>query len=115
PKLVGRGWELFADVAPADVAAVVLRLLDDPSALVGALSGCPATLVHGDAKLPNLGFAAQRVVAIDWGTATGIAPAGVEWAWYLATSASRIAATREEIVDDIRTAEGEGCGGRSTE
>jgi hypothetical protein len=96
------------------VAGVVLRLLDDPSPLVGALSGCPATHVHGDAKLPNLGFAAQGV-AIDWGTMTGMAPSGIEWAWYLATSASRISATREEVLDAIRTAEGERYDPRSIE
>jgi hypothetical protein len=107
PTLVERGWELFADVAAGDVADVVLRLLDDPSPLVGALAACPCTLVHGDAKLPNLGLAGERVVVIDWGSATGIAPSSIDWAWYLATSASRIGGTREDVLEDMRAAEGE--------
>jgi hypothetical protein len=107
PKLVGRGWDVFADRVDPAVAGPVLQLLEDPSELVAALARRPHTLVHGDLKIPNLGLSPERVVLIDWGTQTGIAPAAVDWAWYLAISASRIAATREQILDDVRAAEGD--------
>jgi Phosphotransferase enzyme family len=107
PKLVERGWALFAERVGRDVAGPVYSLLDNPTELVTTLAQRRLTLVHGDLKVPNLGLRDGRVVLLDWGTMTGMAPPAVEWAWYLAISAGRIAARREDILDDIRAAEGE--------
>ncbi|HET7489325.1 MAG TPA: hypothetical protein VFJ85_15445 [Acidimicrobiales bacterium] len=107
PRLIGLGWSIFADRVPGDVAGPLLELLDDPTELVEWLAGREQTLVHGDLKIPNVGLSEDRVVLVDWGTQTGMAPAAVEWGWYLAISAGRIEATREEILDDVRAAEGE--------
>ena len=107
PALIGRGWERFAEVVPADVAEPVLAVLERPEVLATALSGFGSTLVQGDLKLGNLGFTADRVVMLDWGTQTGWAPPAVEVAWYLAINWSRIDATREQVLEDFRAAEGE--------
>jgi len=107
PRLIGRGWERFAEVAPAEVAGPVLAVLEGPASLAAALSRFPSTLVQGDLKLGNLGFSGDRVVMLDWGTQTGWAPAAVEVAWYLAINWSRIDATREQVLDDFRAAEGD--------
>ena len=107
PALIGRGWERFAEVVPADVAEPVLAVLERPEVLATALSGFGSTLVQGDLKLGNLGFTTDRVVMLDWGTQTGWAPPAVEVAWYLAINWSRIDATREQVLDDFRAAEGE--------
>jgi hypothetical protein len=107
PRLIGRGWERFAEVAPAEVAGPVLAVLERPASLAAGLSRYPSTLVQGDLKLGNLGFAGDRVVMLDWGTQTGWAPAAVEVAWYLAINWSRIDATREQVLDDFRAAEGD--------
>jgi hypothetical protein len=85
----------------------VLAVLERPEALAAALSAFGSTLVQGDLKLGNLGFTADRVVMLDWGTQTGWAPPAVEVAWYLAINWSRIDATREQVLDDFRAAEGE--------
>ena len=106
PGLIGRGWERFAEVAPADVAGPVLAVAERPEPFAAALSAFPSTLVQGDLKLGNLGFTEDRVVMLDWGTQTGWAPAAVEVAWYLAINWSRIDATREQVLDDFRAAEG---------
>jgi hypothetical protein len=106
PGLIGRGWERFAEVAPADVAGPVLAVAERPERFAAALSAFPSTLVQGDLKLGNLGFTGDRVVMLDWGTQTGWAPAAVEVAWYLAINWSRIDATREQVLDDFRAAEG---------
>ena len=107
PALIGRGWERFAEVAPADVAGPVLAVLERPEPFAAALSAFGSTLIQGDLKLGNLGFAGDRVVMLDWGTQTGWAPPAVEVAWYLAINWSRIDATREQVLDDFRAAEGE--------
>ncbi len=105
-QFVGRGWELFADVAPGDVAAAVFAILDRPGRLARQLEGCETTLIHGDFWLANLGLTPDRVVMLDWGLAAA-APPAVDFAAYLAQSGSRIAATPEQLLDDFRAVCGE--------
>ena len=107
PKLIARGWERLPALLPADVAEAVLAVGERPEPFAAELARFPATLVHGDLKLGNVGFLGERVVLLDWGTQTGWAPAAVEVVWYLAVNASRIDATREQVLDDFRAAEGE--------
>ena len=85
----------------------MLAVLERPEPFAAALSRFLSTLIHGDLKLGNLGFAGDRVVMLDWGTQTGWAPPAVEVAWYLAINWSRIDATREQVLDDFRAAEGD--------
>jgi len=42
----------------------------------------PSTLLHGDAKLENLGLGSSGLVAIDWGDLTGFGPPEIDVAWY---------------------------------
>jgi hypothetical protein len=107
PRLIARGWERLAEVVPADVAEAVLAIAERPEPFAAALARFPTTLVHGDLKLGNLGLAGERLVLVDWGTQTGWAPPAVEVAWYLAVNHSRIDATREQVLDDFRAAEGD--------
>jgi hypothetical protein len=107
PRLIGRGWERFAELVPDEVTGPVLEIMERPQPFVAALSRSPSTLVHGDLKLGNLGLRGDRVVMLDWGTQTGWAPPAVDAAWYLAINWSRIDATREQVLDDVRAAEGE--------
>ena len=102
PNQLGRGWERFAEGVAADVAGAVLAILDRPWLLADELESCDCTLLHGDLKMGNLGIAGERVVMLDWGNWTGFAPPAVEFAWYLAVNWSRIAASREQLVEDFR-------------
>jgi hypothetical protein len=106
PALQRRGWEMFGDVAPSDVTDVLQRLLDDPTPMVEEMKKHPMTLIHGDYRLHNLGLKDQKVVAIDW-EVVGNAPPSVDLAWYLIISASRIDASREQVIDDYREIAGE--------
>ena len=54
--LVLRGWELFVEEAPADVAGAVLTLLDDVTPLRLALQTGPVTMTHGDLATVNMAF-----------------------------------------------------------
>jgi hypothetical protein len=109
PRLIGRGWEVFAEVVPSDVADAVIAILERPELLAAELSRSEASLIHGDLKFGNLGFQGDRVVMIDWGDRAGIAPPAVELAWYLAINATRLEATHSELVADFRSEMGERC------
>lgn len=101
------GWGHFHARVPDEVARVVEAVHARPSEFAARVASCPHVLIHGDLRLANVGLLPDLVVLLDWGSLTGRAPAEVEFAWYLALSASRIDATREEFLDDLITVRGE--------
>jgi hypothetical protein len=106
PKMLVVGWEVFADIVPADVAAAVFDAMERPQPLAARLSDCAATLVHNDLRGANLGFVPGRTVMLDWGLA-GAGPPELDFAWYLFVNSWRIDATREDLIDDFKRAEGD--------
>lgn len=82
-EFIVSGWEHFVSLVPSDVADAVFAVHQHPQPLAKALAeSSHPTLVHGVAKLENLGLDGSRVVAIDWGDLTGIAPAAIDVAWF---------------------------------
>lgn len=106
PKQFPAAWDAFAAAAGAPVAAAITALAADPAPLVERLLHAGSTLIHGDLRDDNLGFAGDDVVLLDWDMASAATPA-LEFAWYLCHDAWRIEATHDEIVDDFRAAAGE--------
>ena len=101
-----RGWDLFAQHVDRDVAAAVRAVHRDPRRLGRRLARFPPTLLHGDAKLENLGLSANGLVAIDWGELTGYGPREVDVAWFALKGAARIGCTPDEIFADYEAATG---------
>jgi Phosphotransferase enzyme family len=110
PRLVGQGWPLLEQVAPA-AAAVVLPLAYDPGPLVEALAVTPQTFVHSNFKLDNLGTDdAGRTVILDWEQPGRGAPLS-DLAWYLAINCRRLPQAKEDAIEAYRAAlEGLGIG-----
>lgn len=103
PQLIARGWPLLAEVAPR-AAAVVTPLAWDPAPLVDALDATPATLVHGNWKLDNLGTDPDgRTVLLDW-ELPGRGPGLSDLAWYLAINCRRLPQSKEETIEVYRAA-----------
>jgi hypothetical protein len=86
--VLAEGWEQFAERVPDDVVGAIFAVLDDPSGLGAQLEvAAPQTLLHGDAKLNNMGLRDDgRLVLIDWGEVTGTGPAEMDVVWFVATS-----------------------------
>jgi hypothetical protein len=103
---VVRGWTLFAKTAPAPVRNGVFELLDDPQPLADALRSEGTTLVHGDPHLGNVVLGPKKVVLLDWSLAT-LAPAAVDFVWFLDHSLHLFDAEADELIDDFRRFEGE--------
>jgi aminoglycoside phosphotransferase (APT) family kinase protein len=106
PKMLVVGWEVFADAVPDDVAAAVFGAIERPQPLAARLRDCLATLVHNDLRGANLGLVPGRTVVLDWGLA-GSGPPELDFAWYLFVNGWRIDASREQLIDDFKQAEGD--------
>lgn len=99
-----RGWRLFEEHVDRDVADAVAAVHRAPDKLADRLRRFPATLLHGDPKLANLGLAAGRLVAIDWGELTGSGPREVDVAWYAQKGSAQIGCTPDEVFADYDAA-----------
>jgi hypothetical protein len=99
-------WDLFAEHAGRDVAAAVADVHRDPDALGRRLAAFPSTLLHGDAKLDNLGLGATKLVAIDWGDLTGFGPREVDVAWYASQNSWRIGGAPDDVFADYEEVSG---------
>ena len=103
PQLIGRGWPLLAEVAPA-AARVTTPLAWDPSALVQALADTPQVFLHGNWKLDNLGADDEgRTVLIDW-ELPGLGAPLSDLAWYLAINCRRLPQSKEAAIVAYRDA-----------
>ena len=111
-QLALRGWELFGDAVPTDVAEAVLGLLDDPAPLVTALHHAPATLAHGDLATVNMAFDGDDLVLLDWAMATQ-GPGALDVARFVAGCSSVVDATREDLIGWYRAAAGPACDDRT--
>ena len=102
PNQLEAAWEAYVEAVPADVGEPVVALAAAPEPLAAALEPHGSTLIHGDVRDEQLGFAADgRVVLLDWGLATRGHPA-LDLAWYLMHCGWRIQATHDELVHDFR-------------
>jgi hypothetical protein len=100
--LIVEGWHRFLELAPQDAGPVLAGLLERPGRLAAALARYPQTLLHGDLKVANIGFDGDAVVLLDWGTLTGLGPAAVDHAWYLAVNSAAVDASLDELLSDAR-------------
>lgn len=101
PSLITRGWEAFGEIFPVDVVEAVFAVHQDPAPYAQTLREHPSTLLHGDAKVANLGLGPDQVVALDWGALTTWGPPAVEYAYFLAVNDSAIDATLDEMLADV--------------
>jgi aminoglycoside phosphotransferase (APT) family kinase protein len=100
-RAVLAGWSQVEATAPS-VWSLVGDLLHDPSPLVAALSSGPATFLHGDWKMGNLGLRPDgRVVLIDWDRPS-VGPPTVDLAWYLSVNCDRLPEPKEHAVARYR-------------
>ena len=103
PQLVGKGWPMLAEVAPA-AAEIAGPLARDAGPLVEALLSTPQTLVHSNWKLDNLGTDDDgRTVLLDW-EQPGRGPALSDLAWYLAINCRRLPESKESSIELYREA-----------
>jgi hypothetical protein len=97
------GWRALPDRSPF-LAVVAHHFQEEPDALVGAMQSTPATFLHGDWKMGNLGrHPSGRTILLDWAY-PGSGPACWDLCWYLALNRARLPETKEASVERFRVA-----------
>lgn len=92
------GWDAFDRRAPAVARDIVASLGADPGPLVDVLAGLPATLIHGDLKLANVGLEADGSIdLIDW-QMVSVAPVAVELGWFLVSNVASLPLQPDDVV-----------------
>jgi hypothetical protein len=100
------GWELFADHVEPDLAGAIFEVHRNTAWLEDGLGLGLQTLLHGDAKLANLGLGQSGVVAIDWADLTGTGPPEVDVAWFALKGCDRIGCLPEDGFADYEEVSG---------
>jgi hypothetical protein len=106
PALARRGWSLFADLVPDDVAEPILAVLADVRPYADALLAAgPVTLAHGDLATVNMAFDGDDLVLLDWAMPVA-APGTLDVARFVAGCSSVAGLSREETISAYRDAAG---------
>ena len=91
------GWRALRQRAPA-LAELAGIVHGEPPVLTAPLAETPATFLHGDWKMGNLGSHPDgRTILLDWAY-PGAGPACWDLCWYLALNRARLPETKEAAV-----------------
>jgi Phosphotransferase enzyme family len=102
-RVAAQGWVQLAERAPA-LSELVAAIHAAPRALTDAMRSTPATFLHGDWKLGNLGRHPDgRTILLDWAY-PGSGPVLWDLGWYLALNAARLPIDKEATIAAFRDA-----------
>jgi hypothetical protein len=102
-RLASQGWARLRELAP-DLAALITTVQQRPEPLVAALGQTPASFLHGDWKMGNLGEHPDgRTILVDCAY-PGSGPPCWDLMWYLALNRARIPVGKTEVIAQFRDA-----------
>jgi len=94
---VENGWRSAFEILPGDIKS----FLSNPP-MEKMTAGLPKTLIHGDSKIANFAILpGHKLAAFDWTVVASACPT-CEMGWYIAVNASRLARTKEEVLNYYR-------------
>jgi len=102
-RVAAQGWPRLAARAPAlsELLAAIHAL---PGPLAEAMHSTPATFLHGDWKMGNLGRHPDgQTILLDWAY-PGSGPVLFDLAWYLALNSARLPIGKEATIEALRDA-----------
>ncbi|MHB8681231.1 MAG: phosphotransferase [Acidimicrobiales bacterium] len=97
------GWGRLPERSPL-LADTAFALHAEPALVCDALEATPATFLHGDWKMGNLGTHSDgRTILLDWAY-PGEGPACWDLCWYLALNRARLPESKEAAITRFRAA-----------
>lgn len=97
------GWRALPARSPF-LADLARHVQEEPDALAEAMARTPATFLHGDWKMGNLGHHPDgRTILLDWAY-PGAGPVCWDLCWYLALNQARLPETKEASIARLRAA-----------
>jgi hypothetical protein len=97
------GWDAWDRAATPAARDIIAGLAADPLPLLEALQAQPATLIHGDLKLANVGIESDgSIVLVDWQMVM-IAPVAVELGWFLVSNVVSLPLPPDEVIARYRS------------
>jgi hypothetical protein len=103
PAIIGKCWLELDEVAP-EWAPIARSLAAEPWPLLTELARTPATFIHADWKMGNLGTQPDgRTILIDWQW-PGTAPPCNDLTWYLGVNTDRLPESKESTIAAYRDA-----------
>jgi hypothetical protein len=97
------GWRTL-ETRSAVLSKLAHAVWDDPSLLTVPMAATPATFLHGDWKMGNLGSHPDgQTILLDWAF-PGAGPACWDLCWYLALNRARLPEPKEETIARFRAA-----------
>jgi len=94
---VHNGWDLALQLITPDIRDFILN-----PPIEKMTEGLVKTLIHGDSKLANFAIMPdKKICAFDWTMIASASPA-IEIGWYIALNASRLARSKEEVMNRYR-------------
>jgi hypothetical protein len=105
------GWDAWDRRATPAARELIAALDLDPTPLLAALTALPATLLHGDLKLANVGVRPDGAIElVDWQMAM-VGPVAVELGWLLVSNVAALPLDPEAVLGRYREARHAGDGG----
>ena len=102
------GWRALPERSPL-LSAMAKAVHAEPELIAGPLAATPATFLHGDWKMGNLGHHPDgRTILIDWAY-PGSGPPCWDLCWYLALNRARLPESKEASIERFQDAL-EACG-----
>lgn len=96
---INAGWNMFSRRAPRKVRDLIADVQEDFTVLGSVLAELPATVLHGDLKLDNLGVDGEGTLwLIDWAL-TCYGPVCVELGWFIAVNSQQMLMRPQEVLD----------------
>jgi thiamine kinase-like enzyme len=95
-----QGWKAAQQLLPVKVKNYLTSPVEE---MFKPWKDLPLTLLHGDLKIANMALLpGGRLALFDW-PMVGCAPCGIELGWYLAVNATRLARTKEDLINTYRS------------
>ncbi len=102
PEWVREGWKILPELLEPNLFQPMHDLIENPQPLFEALQRYPRTLLHGDYRIENFAYHAERPILLDWQEAS-FTLMTTDLAWLVKNGYVHDVMSREQAINYYRT------------